>query len=146
MSKPMRIIPNQSEKLFVSGLTKNGQKSIRLNQINSETSIGMNPNQSKTKFSIQINPNPSDFGFELKTWFWIHTDCYLRLNRIRSDWFWPFFIKRDAKRFTDWFGMIRIGSDTDIGIVPIDSEWISIRFFLPGLWNVWNNILYYVDP
>ena len=31
VSEPMRIIPNQSEKLFVSRLMKNGQKSIRLN-------------------------------------------------------------------------------------------------------------------
>ena len=38
ISEPMRIIPNQSEKLFVSRLIENGQKSIRLNPINSETS------------------------------------------------------------------------------------------------------------
>ena len=50
-SEPMRIIPNQSEKRFVSRLMKNGQKSIRLNPINSET-----------KFSIQINPNHFDLG------------------------------------------------------------------------------------
>ena len=30
VSEPMRIIPNQSEKRFVSRLMKNGQKSIRL--------------------------------------------------------------------------------------------------------------------
>ena len=72
VSEPMRIIPNQSEKRFVSRLMKNGQKSIRLNPINSDTSIRMNSNpifQSrsirniprhaliKTKFSIQINPS-----------------------------------------------------------------------------------------
>ena len=39
VSEPMRIIPNQSEKRFVSHLMKNGQKSIRPNLINSETSI-----------------------------------------------------------------------------------------------------------
>ena len=55
VSEPMRIIPNQSEKCFVSRLMKNGQKSIRLDAINSETSIRMNPNQSETKFSIQID-------------------------------------------------------------------------------------------
>ena len=74
VSEPMRIIPNQSEKLFVSRFMKNGQKSIRLNPINSETSIRLNPinsessirmnsNQSETKFSIQINPNQSEFVF-----------------------------------------------------------------------------------
>ena len=57
VSESMRIIPNQSEKRFVSCLMKNGQKSIRLNPINSETSIRMNPNQSETKFLIQISPN-----------------------------------------------------------------------------------------
>ena len=39
VSKPMRIILNQSEKRFVSRLMKNGQKSIRPNSINSEISI-----------------------------------------------------------------------------------------------------------
>ena len=38
VSEPMRIIPNQSEKRFVSRLMKNGQKSIRLNPITSEKS------------------------------------------------------------------------------------------------------------
>ena len=59
VSEPMRIIPNQSEKRFVSRLMKNGQKSIRLYPINPKTSIRMNPNQSQTKFqsrSIRINP------------------------------------------------------------------------------------------
>ena len=44
VSEPMRIIPNQSEKRFVSRLMINGQKS----------------NQSETKFSIQINLNQSE--------------------------------------------------------------------------------------
>ena len=73
----MRKIPNQSEKRFVSPLMKKGQKSIRLNLINSETSMRMNPNQYETpfnsdqselgfiqiEFSIRINPNNSDIGF-----------------------------------------------------------------------------------
>ena len=60
VSEPMRIIPNQSEKRFVSRLMKNGQKWIRLNPINFERSIWMNPNQSETKFSIQINPKSDE--------------------------------------------------------------------------------------
>ena len=44
VSKPMWIIPNQSEKRFVSHLMKNGQKSIRPNPIISKTSIRMNLN------------------------------------------------------------------------------------------------------
>ena len=35
----MRIIPNQSEKRFVSRLIKNGQKSTRPNPIQSEATI-----------------------------------------------------------------------------------------------------------
>ena len=62
VSEPMRIIPNQSEQLFVSRLMKNGQKSIRPNSTNSETFIRMNPKQSETKFSIQIYPNQSKLG------------------------------------------------------------------------------------
>ena len=46
VSEPMRIILNQSQKRFVSCLMENGQKSIRLNPINSETSIRMNPKPS----------------------------------------------------------------------------------------------------
>ena len=46
----MQIIPSQFEKRFVSHSMKNGQKTIRLDPINSETSILMNPNQSATKF------------------------------------------------------------------------------------------------
>ena len=69
----MQIIPNQSEKRFVSRLMKNGQKSIRPNPIQSKTSIRMNPkpsfqsDQSKlgliqTEFSIRINPKESEVG------------------------------------------------------------------------------------
>ena len=52
---------------------KKGQKSIRLNPIQSETSIQMNPSQVvnpnkselglfQTEFSIRINPNESEAG------------------------------------------------------------------------------------
>ena len=128
----MRIIPNQSEKLFVSRLMKNGKKSIRLNPINSETSIRMKPNQSETKFSIQINPS-SDWSkpnFQSKSiqmnprseWFglifyWkfgldqseigfirIGADCCLGLNRTRSDRFFIVFHETSYKTF---FGLIR---------------------------------------
>ena len=71
----------------------------------------------------------------LYTWIYIHIfiriDVLELIGLIRID-FWLFFIKRDTKRFLDWFGMIPIDSDTDIGIVLIDSEWISIRYFRQG--------------
>ena len=123
-------------------------KRSKINPINSETPIRMNPNQFGTKFWIQINPiNPSsDWSkpnfqsgsiriiptldwldwYGLKTWFRIDSDSF-GLSRID---FLPFFIKRVIKRFSDWFGKIRIGLDTDIGMDLIDSEWIWVRYFL----------------
>ena len=155
----MRIIPNQSEKRFESRLMKNGQKPIR---INPEISIRMNPNQSGTKFSIQVNPNQyahgmiqTEFSIRINSNYYdlgliridqewklgfglvrIHLNWCLRINRIKSDWFLTVFHQTRSKRFSDWFGMIHIGSDTYIGIFLIDSEWISIRYFRQGcfLW------------
>ena len=133
----MRIIPNQSKKRFVSCLMKNGQKSIRLNPINSVTSIRMNSNHFELGF-IQID---SDWKFGLD-------QSQLGLIRIDLDWklgfglvrihvleligldridFWPFFIKRDTKRFSDWFGIIRIGSDTDVGMNRNSSDWLGMN-------------------
>ena len=139
------------------------------NPIYSETSIRMNANQSETKFSIQINPNQSGLWLVqsesfrpwiISDWFWlkiriepiraridsdwkvgfgsvrIYSDCCLGLNRID---FWPFFIKRDTKSFTDSYGMIalaRMQISEWIGIVLIDSEWISIQYFRQG-WAQW---------
>ena len=107
----------------------------------------------QTEFSIKINPNHSDLGFIRIDSDWkFGVDQYeLGLIRIDLDWklgfgfirivasnqfglgqidFLPFFIKRIIKCFSDWFGMIRIGSDTDIGIVLIGSEWIPISLNL----------------
>ena len=47
--------------------------------------------------------------------------------RIDSDW----------KLSLDWFEMIRIGSDTDIGMNRNSSEWLGMNFYpklLPGKW------------
>ena len=73
----MQIIPNQSEKRFVIRLMKNGQKSIRLNPITSETSIRMNLNQYETKFRIQINPHQFELGL-------IQTEFSIRINPNES--------------------------------------------------------------
>ena len=75
VSEPMQIILNQSEKRFVSRLMKNGQKSIRLNLINSETSIRMNSNQSETKF---VNPDQSELGL-------VQTGFSIRINPNNFD-------------------------------------------------------------
>ena len=156
VSEPMRIIPNQSEKRFVSRFIKNGQKSIRLNPNNTETSIRINPiwDWSKPKFqskSIRIIPTLDSFGLILiensvwnnpsSVWFgfiWIEnlvSDWFAfiridisRLIRLGRIDFWPFYIKRDTKRFSDWFGMIRICSDIDIGIIRNSSDWLGMNF------------------
>ena len=134
VSEPMRIIPNQSEKRFVSRLMKNGQKSIRLYPINSETSIRMNPNQSETKFSIQINSKQSELGFDPdpifnqnqskwiqgrddSDWLWLKIrfgsiqdridlvwKLGFRLVRIKSDWFFTVF---HQTRYKTFFGLVR---------------------------------------
>ena len=81
VSKPMRVISNQSEKRFVSRLTKNGHKSIRLNPINSETWIRTNPKPSFQSTSIGaridrnriFNQNQSEWikGRNDLDWFWL---------------------------------------------------------------------------
>ena len=134
----MRIIPNQSEKLFVSRLMKNGKKSIRSHPIQSEATIRMNPKPSfqsklrliQTEFSIRIKPNHFDRGFiridsdwkfgldqselGLKTWFRIHSDSCLGLNQISSDRFFIVFYQTRCKKF---FGLVRK-----------DSHWLGFRY------------------
>ena len=93
----------------------------------------------QTKFSYE--------RYEVLPWqkyrIGIHSDISIRANanesevgmiRINSDW--KFGLDQSELGFirienlvSDWFGMIRIGSDTDIGIVLIVSEWIPIRYF-----------------
>ena len=84
-------------------------------------SIQTNPRSdlSKPNFqseSIRMNPRSESFG--LKTLF--------GLNRID---FVPFFIKQDTKRFSDWFRMIRIGSDTDIGMNLNSSDCLEMNSY-----------------
>ena len=81
----------------------------------------MNPNQSETKFLIQINQNQSEWNL-VSDWF-----GFIRIDvseLIELSWidFWPFFIKRDR------FRIIRIGSDTDIGINRKISDWLGMNF------------------
>ena len=56
-------------------------------------------------------------------------DSCLGINWIRSDRFLPFLIKRVTKRFLDWFEMIRIGSDTDIGMNRNSSDWLGMNSY-----------------
>ena len=129
VSKPMWIIPNQSEKRFVSRLMKNGQKSIRLNPINSETSIRMNPNQSETKFSIRINPisDWSKLNFQSELIWIVPTS-----NSFVFDHFSSNETQNVFRIGLEWFALARIQIPEWIGIVLIDSEWISIQYFRQG--------------
>ena len=111
--------------------------------------IRINPNQvfnpKRSELGlIRINPNHSNLGFFRINSDWIFDlDQYdlgsLRIENlvwIYSDWigfsqidFWPFFIKWDTKRFSDWFGMIRIGSDTEIELNRNNSDWLGINSY-----------------
>ena len=53
VSKPFEIIPNQSDKRFLSHLMKIGQKSIRVYPIHSALIRGMNLNESETSFQFE---------------------------------------------------------------------------------------------
>ena len=110
----------------------------------------------QTEFSIRIKrifPTLDSFGLILSEnlvsinlssdWFGL-----IWIKNLVSDWFrsirinlseliglsridfLPFFIKRDTKHFSDWFGMICIGSDTDIGINRNSSDWLGMNFNL----------------
>ena len=145
------IIPNQSKKRFVSRLIKNGQKSIRLNLINSETSIRINPKPSFQSRSIRINPSSEwskpNFQSEsiriiptlklfgliwienlVSDWFGFIRNDVSELTGLSRIYFLMFFIKRDTKRFSDWFGMIRIGSDIDMGMNRNSSDSLGMNF------------------
>ena len=135
VSEPMQIISNQSEKCFVSRSMKNGQKSIRLNPINSKISIRINPNSDWSKPNFQsestgMNPRSEWFGLILiesfvSDWFgfiWIDVLELIGFSRID---FWPLFIERDTKHFSEWFGTIRIGSDTNIRINRNSSDFFA---------------------
>ena len=132
MSEPIWIILNQSEKLVVFCLVKNNPKSIRLNPIWSDALF--RTIQTLDSFGLVLLENSvwieSELGLE--TWFGlerIHSDWYLELNRID---FWPFFIKQDTKRFSNWFALPRIQISESIGIVLIGLEWILIRYYRQG--------------
>ena len=100
----MRIIPNQSEKRFVSRLVKNGKKSIRPNPMQQSELIRTNPKPSFQSRSIRVQ-----FGLVR-----IHSDSYLGLNRIMSDRFSTIFHQTSYKTF---FGLARN-----------NSHWLGYRY------------------
>ena len=108
----MRIIPNQSEKRFVTRLMKNGKKRSDL--------IRFNPRQQSEWIRINRSsdwskPNCNQNQSEVQHVFWISSEWFA-LARIQ---------------ISEWIGIVLIGSDC-IGIVLISSEWIPIRYFRQG--------------
>ena len=91
--------------------------------------VMFNPNQSdlgliQTKFSIRIIPTLDSFGL---------------LPRIKSDWFGLMFNRFSSNETQNvfrigsgWFALARIQISEWIGIVLINWEWISIRYFRQG--------------
>ena len=101
---------------------------------------------------IRTNPKPSFQSESIRgrkdsNWFWLKIRFGSIRARIDLDWFglirivasdyigldWieflPFFIKRATKRLSDWFWMIRIGSDTDIGMNRNSSDWLGMNSY-----------------
>ena len=115
----MQIIPNQSEKPFVSRLIENSQKSIRPNPKRSfqSRSIRNNPSSdwSIPNFqseSIRTNPRSEWFGLIRIYLDWkigfglgrIHSAWCIGINRIKSDWFLTVF---DQTRYKTSVGLVR---------------------------------------
>ena len=89
--------------------------------------------------SVWINPSSDCFGLiMIEKLVRIHPDWCLGLNRID---FRPFLIKQDTKCFSDWFRVIRISWDTDIGMNRNSSDQLGINFYSkisPGI-LIWIN-------
>ena len=81
--------------------------------------------------SIRARIDSDSFGLKITSdsfeFIRIELSGWIRFNQIN---FQAFFNKRGSKRFSDWFGLIRIGSDTDIGTIRNNSD--SIRDFYPN--------------
>ena len=57
---------------------------------------------------------------------WIKVSDWIGLSGINLQ---AFFNKRDSKRFSDWFGLIRIDFYTDIGMIRNSSDWLGLNSY-----------------
>ena len=114
-----RMISKDVAKILYWNLLYNNPALAKVSDWNS---FRVNQNYSASfRYLCDINVSPDWFGLIwienlVSYWFgFIRIDVseLIGLNRID---FWPFFIKRDTKHFSDWFEIIRIGSDIDIGM------------------------------
>ena len=132
------LYPNQSETKFSIRISPSSDWSEP--NFQSEL-IRMNPRSEwfgliLIENSVKINPS-SDW-FRLIRIVRIHSDCYLRLNRIKSDRFFTVFLQTSYKTFSDQFEMICIGSDTVIGMNRNSSDWVGMNSYpilSLGLWK-----------
>ena len=137
----MWIIPNQSEKLFVSRFMKNDKKSIRLIPRHQSEWI-------RTKFLIQPNPiipTLDSFGLiliENSVWINPSSDWFgcirIDVSELIGSIFYRFSsneIQNVSRIGWEWFALARIQISEYIGIVLIELEWIPIRYFRQGLDN-----------
>ena len=108
----IRLIPSyQSEWIRTNSKLSLQTRSIRINPISG---------WSKPYFqseSIRMNPRSEWFGLIL-----IENSIWMNQS---SDWFKLIWI---ANLVSDYFGMIRIGSDTDIGMNQNSSDWLGMNF------------------
>ena len=130
----MRINTNQSEKHFESRLLKIAWNLIRLNPIQSETSVQMNPNEYEVNFQsewIRINPDTDWFPIRMNQCSdWIsaipnHSDICIRVNTnqyepIRKT-FWISFVEKSLKINTTQSDSIR-------DFCPNESERLRSKF------------------
>ena len=141
--------PNESEPIRNQGFIPNQPE---LGLIQTEFSIRINPNKSKVgmiqigrywKFALEL----SVIGLIRIDLYWklgfgfvrTHSDWCLGINRIKSDWFYIVFHQTRYKTFfglvrndSKWLALARMQISEWIGIVLIDLEWISIRYFRQG--------------
>ena len=120
-------------------------KRFKINPIQSDSIRDLYPNKSeriRSKFLIWMNQNRVENLFiriDINPWpdlilicsDWKFTSNSFGLSRIN---FQIFFNKKDSKRFSDCFGLIRIDSDTDIGMIRNNSDWLGMNSY-PGLFS-----------
>ena len=148
----IRANASQSEpirKTFWISFVENAWKLIRLNprflsawiQVNFQ-SEWIRINLDMDLFLIRMNQCSDWFAFKrIENLLRIHSDRSLGFSRIN---FQVFFDKRDSKLFSDWLWLIRIGLDTDIGMILNISDSIrdfnshksvSIRILIHSYWK-----------
>ena len=70
-------------------------------------------------------------------WIWTNPNTSgVWMIRVYSNWsLWPFIIQRDTKDFSDWFGMIHNGLET---------EFVG-KFLLVGIKHIFFIVIYYIS-